>query len=310
MWWSNRSPSRCRSGLMSAEYGLRPRPSRSPNPTYAARMEQSLLVLVAAALFALVAVGAVAAWTVRVVWYRLRRGVHGEPAARRGPVVRRRLGAIGRDLGPLDLAGLGLRAVALRPRTSVGWWSARVSRRRLRLAVSAAYRTVAVAERSQAALGDLPELCRELRRLHRDLDRRLLLAAAHARRPDPTTAVQVATMRAHADRIRLLAGRCLDEVTEPALHRFTVTIETEAAALDAGLASLRRQTDPRLPARSDQPSPQAAPIATRSPQGSAWADCRGISPASASPLVHARGGGERGLHPRPLRPDRGTSRAR
>jgi hypothetical protein len=209
-------------------------------------MEEPLL-LVATALLALAAAGVVATWTIRVIWHRLRGRGSAELTARRGTAVRRRLRAMRADRASVDLAGLRLRARACRPRASAAWWSVRVTRRRLRLAVGAAEGTVAAAERVHAPLGELPVLCRDLRRLQRDLDRRLLLAAAHGGRPDRPTALQVATVRAHAEKIRLLAARSLEEAAEPALHRLAERVDAEGAALDAGLANWRRQTDPALP---------------------------------------------------------------
>lgn len=179
-------------------------------------MEEPALLVAAAVLMALAATGTVAVWTIRLIWRRLVQ---------------------------IELTDLRLRAGAARPRPSAAWLSAQAGRRRLRLAVCAAERTVTEADRAHLPLGELPMLCRDLRRVQRDLDRRLMLAAAHGHRADRATAQQVAAVCGNAERVRLLAARALDEAAEPAIRRLAATVETEATALEAGRASWRRQVD-------------------------------------------------------------------
>jgi hypothetical protein len=186
-------------------------------------MDESLLLLFVAGLSALAAAGAVAVWALRVIWNRLLRRL----TRRHAPAV-----------------DLRLWVGAMRPRPSAGWCSTHLQRRTLRVAVTSAERTVAAADSAGAPVGDLPALARELRAVQRDLDRRLLLAAAQGRRPDRPTAAQAATTRANADKVRRVAVRALEETAEPAVGRLTARIDAEALAVEAGLANWRRQAEP------------------------------------------------------------------
>jgi hypothetical protein len=87
-------------------------------------------------------------------------------------------------------------------------------------------------------VGELPALCLELRRLRRDADRRLMLAAVDGRGRDEQARVQAAAVRASAERIRSLAVRSLAETSDPAVSRLATHVDTEATALDAGWSRL------------------------------------------------------------------------
>jgi hypothetical protein len=98
---------------------------------------------------------------------------------------------------------------------------------------------VAAAVAAGAPVGELPALCRELRRLRRDADRRLMLAAVDGRGRDEQARVQAAAVRASAERIRSLAVRSLTETSGPAASRLATHVDTEATALDAGWSRLQ-----------------------------------------------------------------------
>jgi hypothetical protein len=145
--------------------------------------------------------------------------------------------AIGRP--SMQARELWLRTAAGRPRANPSWWSIRKERRSLQRSASAAEHSVAAAVAAGAPVGELPALCRDLRRLCRDADRRLMLAAVDGRGRDDQARAQVAGVRASAEQIRSLAVRTLTETSGPAASRLATQVNTEAAALDAGWSRLR-----------------------------------------------------------------------
>jgi hypothetical protein len=200
-------------------------------------MEQVVAFAGIAATVMLAVAGVTAWWMVRSV-RRMRRHLGSVTAA--GMATAARLAgpaAISRPT--MQARELWLRAAAGRPRADRSWWSIRNERRSLRRSASAAEHSVAAAVAAGAPVGDLPTLCQELRRLCRDGDRRLMLAAVDGRGRDEQARVQVAAVRAGAERIRSLAARALNETSGPAASRLATQVDTEATALDAGWSRLR-----------------------------------------------------------------------
>ena len=200
-------------------------------------MEQVVAFAGIAGVVMLAAAG-VTVWLVMRSVFRMRHRLATATAA--GLATAARLAgpaAIGRP--PMQARELWLRTASGRPRARLSWWSIRNERRSLRRSVSAAEHSVAAAVAADAPVGELPALCRDLRRLRRDADRRLMLAAVHGRDRDDQTRAQVASVRASAERIRSLAVRTLTETSGPAASRLAIQVDTEAAALDAGWSRLR-----------------------------------------------------------------------
>lgn len=200
-------------------------------------MEQVVALAGIAAAVTLAAAGVMAWWVLRSV-RRMRR--------RLGSVTAAGMATAARLAGPAAISRpsvqareLWLRAAAGRPRANPSWWSIRNERRSLQRSASAAEHSVAAAVAAGAPVGELPALCRELRRLRRDADRRLMLAAVDGCGHDEQARVQVATVRASAERIRSLAVRTLTETSGPAASRLATQVDTEATALDAGWSRLR-----------------------------------------------------------------------
>jgi hypothetical protein len=200
-------------------------------------MEQVVVFAGIAAAVTLAAAGVTAWWVMRSV-RRMRRHLGSGIAA--GMATAARLAepaAISRPwVQPRELR---LRAAAGRPRANPSWWSIRNERRSLQRSASAAEHSVAAAVAAGAPVGELPVLCRELRRLRRDADRRLMLAAVDGRGRDEQACVQAAAVRASAERIRSLAVRSLTETSGPAASRLATHVDTEATALDAGWSRLQ-----------------------------------------------------------------------
>lgn len=200
-------------------------------------MEQVVALAGIAAAVTLAAAGVTAWWVMRSL-RRMRRRLGSVTAA--GMATAARLAepaAISRP--SVQARELWLRAAAGRPRANASWWSIRNERRSLQRSASAAEHSVAAAVAAGAPVGELPVLCRELRRLRRDADRRLMLAAVDGRGRDEQARVQVAAVRASAERIRSLAVRTLTEISGPAASRLATQVDTEATALDAGWSRLR-----------------------------------------------------------------------
>jgi hypothetical protein len=200
-------------------------------------MEQAVIFAGVAVVVALAAAG-VAAWWVMRSMQRMRR--------RLGVVTAAGMARAGRLTGPavsgrppMLTRELRLHAAAGRPRANPSWWSIRSERRSLRRSTSAAEHSVAAAVAAGAPVGELPALCRDLRRARRDADRQLMLAAMDARGRDERSRVQTAAVLASAARIRSLAVRTLAETTDPAADRLAAQVHIEASALDAGWSRLR-----------------------------------------------------------------------
>lgn len=134
---------------------------------------------------------------------------------------------------------LWLRATAGRPRANPAWWSIRAERRSLRRSVGAAEHSVAAAVAAGAPVGELPALCRDLRRVYRDTDRRLMLTALGGHAHDDQVHSQAAAVRGSAGQIRSLAVRTLTENSGPAAGHLAAQVDTEATALAAGWSRLR-----------------------------------------------------------------------
>jgi hypothetical protein len=201
------------------------------------RMEQVVALAGIAAAVTLAAASVTAWWVMRSV-RRMRRRL-GSVSAARMATAARLTGPVAMSRPSMQARELWLRAAAGRPRVDPSWWLIRDERRSLQRSASAAEHSVAAAVAAGAPVGELPALCRDLRRLCRDSDRRLMLAALDGRGRDDQARVQATAVRASAERIRSLAVRTLTETSGPAASRLATQVDTEAAALDAGWSRLR-----------------------------------------------------------------------
>ena len=192
-----------------------------------------------AALIMIATVGTAAWWIIRAV-RRLPRRLTGLTAivSRDTVTARRRITEVVVGQSGVQPNELRLRAAAARPQANPAWWSAQHERRSLRRSVAAAERTVAAAAAADAPVGELPALCRELRRVHSDVDGQLMLAASYGKRPDSQTRAQVSKARASAEQIRSLAAHAHAEIRMPTADELAARVDDEAVALTAGLASL------------------------------------------------------------------------
>ncbi len=149
-------------------------------------MDHIVLLAGVAALLMIATVGTAAWWMARAA-RRLSRRLLGPGIAavrnRDAVAARRRIAGVATGRSGVQAHELGLRAAAARPRANPAWWSAQHERRSLRRSVAAAERTVAAAAAADAPVGELPGLCGELRRVHGDVDRQLMLAALHGEPP-------------------------------------------------------------------------------------------------------------------------------
>ena len=213
-------------------------------------MDHIVLLAGVAALLMIAMVGTAAWWMARAA-RRLSRRLLGPGiaavrnrdavAARRRDAVaaRRRIAGVATGRSGVQAHELGLRAAAARPRANPAWWSAQHERRSLRRSVAAAERTVAAAAAADAPVGELPALCGELRRVHGDVDRQLMLAALHGEPPGGQARAQAAKARASARQIQYMAARAHAETSMPTADELAARVDSEALALTAGLSSLR-----------------------------------------------------------------------
>ena len=179
-----------------------------------------------------VAAGGVTAWWLMRAVRRLAAGLAVASAVRlAGRVASARRPVQGREVW--------LRAAAARPRASLSWWSIRNERRALRRSVGAAEHAVTAARAAGAPVGELPALCRDLHRVHRDADRQLMLAALDGRGHDDQARAEAAAVRGSAEQIRSLAARALTVASGPASSQLAGQVEAEAVALAAGWSRLR-----------------------------------------------------------------------
>jgi hypothetical protein len=198
------------------------------------------VVLIAGAVAALtLTAGGVAAWWVTRSVRRMRRRLAPVTAAALAPAARLAGSTLSSSRRPMLARELRLRAAASRPRANPSWWSIRGERRSLRMSVGAAEHSVAAAVAAGAPVGDLPVLCRDLRRVYRDTDRRLMLAAVGGQAGDDQVRGQAAAVRGNAEQIRSLAVRTLTETGGPAAGQLAGRVDNEAAALAEGWSRLR-----------------------------------------------------------------------
>jgi hypothetical protein len=205
-------------------------------------MDHIVLLAGVAALLMIATVGTAAWWMARAA-RRLSRRLLGPGIAavrnRDAVAARRRIAGVATGRSGVQAHELGLRAAAARPRANPAWWSAQHERRLLRRSVTAAERTVAAAAAADAPVGELPALCGELRRVHGDVDRQLMLAALHGEPPGGQARAQAAKARASARQIRSMAARAHAETSMPTADELAARVDSEALALSAGLSSLR-----------------------------------------------------------------------
>jgi hypothetical protein len=201
-------------------------------------MDHLVLLAGVAALFMIATVGMAAWGTMRAVRGLPRRLKALAAILSRDTVTHRRITGFVAGRSGIQPHKLGLRTAAARPQANPAWWSAQRERRSLRRSIAAAERTVAAAAAADAPVGELPALCRELRRMRNDIDRRLMLAASHGQQPDGQTRAQAYKARVSAEQIRLLAARAHAEIRMPIADEFAARVDSEAVALTAGLASL------------------------------------------------------------------------
>ncbi len=204
-------------------------------------MGHVVLLAGVAALVVIATVGTTAWWitcAVRRLSRRLKAGISAV-LGRDAVDARRRIAAVATGQSGVQPCELRLRAAAARPRANPAWWFAQRERRSLRRSVAAAEQTVAAAAAADAPVGELPALCGELRRVHSDVDRQLMLAALHGKQPDSQTSAQASKARASAEQIRSLAARAHTEISMPTADQLAARLDSEAVALTAGLSSLR-----------------------------------------------------------------------
>jgi hypothetical protein len=201
-------------------------------------MDYVVLIAGAAAALTLTA-GGVAAWWVTRSVRRMRRRLAPSVTSAALASAARLAGSTLSSRRPVLARELRLRAAAGRPRANPSWWSIRGERRSLRLSVGAAEHSVAAAVAAGAPVGDLPVLCRDLRRVYRDTDRRLMLAAVGGQAGDDQVRGQAAAVRGNAEQIRSLAVRTLTETSGPDAGLLAGKVENEAAALAEGWSRLR-----------------------------------------------------------------------
>jgi hypothetical protein len=202
-------------------------------------MDQVVVLAGVAVAVTLAVAGVAAVWWVTRSVRRMRRRL-GPVVTAAGMATAARLAGPAVAGRPLALAReLRLRAAAGRPRANPSWWSIRSERRSLRRSASAAERAVVAAVAAGAPVGDLAALCHDLRRVYRDTDHRLMLAAIDGHVGDDQARSQAAAVRGSAERIRSLAVRTLTETSGPAASRLAAQVDTEAAALAAGWSRLR-----------------------------------------------------------------------
>jgi hypothetical protein len=199
----------------------------------------AVVLMAGAAAAVTLAAGGVAAWWVTRSVRRMRRRLATVVTAGSLASAAQLAGAAVMSRRPVLARELWLRTTAARPRANPSWWSIRGERRSLRRSVGAAEHSVAAAAAAGAPVGELPALCRDLRRVYRDADRRLMLAAMDSRAHDDQVRSQASAVRGSAEQIRSLAVRTLAETSGPAAGHLAAQVDTEAAALAAGWSRLR-----------------------------------------------------------------------
>jgi len=130
----------------------------------------------------------------------------------------------------------GVAALAASPLAHPGWWLAQRERHRLWRSVTAADRAVTAAVSEDAPVGDLPQLCRRLRRSADAVDASIRAAGGAV---PAATQGRVSEVVELADQVRRAAADAvLAGSAEPAAGGLADAIAVEVAALRHGLAAM------------------------------------------------------------------------
>lgn len=143
---------------------------------------------------------------------------------------------------------LGLRWCSAQPFTSSSWWRLQRDRQRMWRAVSTASKSVETAQAAGAPIGDLPRLCKDLRRTAEHLDAFLVAQAAptsapgHQRASRQLAASQkdLPSVLAAAADIHHSAVLALADEASPRVRALSSSVRIETEAFRSGLASARR----------------------------------------------------------------------
>lgn len=122
--------------------------------------------------------------------------------------------------------------------TSPGWWTTQALRRRMWRAVGSAERAVREAERIDAAVGDLPLLCRRLRTIADGVDAQLRGSGDWG--PGPETVRQADAVISVSRHVNAAAATAVSDTVAPQLGSLVEAIRQECTALAAGSRAARR----------------------------------------------------------------------